>query len=357
MTSRRPPSQRDAGYVDQRQSRQLQSFVPGALTGRLASAGPVTKLPGPPDALFGFDGGSAAVASRASKVDIFTLPSDGAQDLTLTFVPIEDSWNLLHNRLGCVEAEHFTLTGRTVSLLSGTDALTGDTVRVQYDYLVEQSDPIAGGFYSTAMGLGPLAYWRLGDVSNGGTLTDSSGNAHHGTWNAVSSHTPTTGLLNDDSDQAALLTGTAGEGAVVSYGSWMNQTNLSWVCLVNTADFIARLVARESSNFVWSVQLAGGQPRFSANGLVIGDAPTPVNDGATHLLVLTYDGSTVRFYTDGTLDASFAVVLTTPTSSDITIGYGGGTGGGQMFAGVLDEAVVYARVLSAVEVSALWGSV
>lgn len=142
MTSRRPPSQRNPEYVNQRQSRQIQSFIPGALTGRLASAGPISKLPGPPDALFGFDGGNAAEASRASKVDLFTLAADGAQDLTLTYIPIDDSWNVTHNRHGFYEAEDFTISGKTLSLLDDASepVLTGDKVRVQYDYLIEQPD-------------------------------------------------------------------------------------------------------------------------------------------------------------------------------------------------------------------------
>jgi hypothetical protein len=144
MTSRKPPSQRNAEYYDQRRARQLQSMVPGTLEGRLADAQPFKQFSGPPDALFGFDGGANTQATRASKVDIFTLPAGGAQDLTLTYVPVVDSWNVIHNREGCVEGEHFTLDPptRTLSLLAVPDALTGDTVRVQYDYLEEQADPI-----------------------------------------------------------------------------------------------------------------------------------------------------------------------------------------------------------------------
>lgn len=144
MTSRRPPSQRNASSVQQRMARQLQSMVPGAENGRLASAGPVKQFSGPPDALFGFDGGVASAASRASKVDIFTLAADGAQDLTLTYVPVEDSWNVLHNTSGLYETEHFTISSNILSLAAGVDALvTGDKIRVQYDFLEEQSDPIA----------------------------------------------------------------------------------------------------------------------------------------------------------------------------------------------------------------------
>lgn len=189
MTSRRPPSQRNAEYIEQRQSRQLQSFVPGADRGRLASAQPIWKLLGPPDALFGFDGGAVAQATRASKVDIFTLPSDGAQDLTLTFVPVEDSWNLLHNRLGLVEGEHFTIDGLTVSLLTSIDPLTGDTIRVQYDYLVEQSDPIGDEAFTDPSSIPGLLLWLSADAitgySDNALMTtvweDQSGNGFDGT--------------------------------------------------------------------------------------------------------------------------------------------------------------------------------
>jgi hypothetical protein len=143
MTSRKPPSQRNAEFYDQRRARQLQSMVPGTLEGRLADAQPFKQFSGPPDALFGFDGGAVAQATRASQIDQFTLASAGAQDLTLTYVPVPMSWNVEHNTLGLLDTTNYTISSNVLSLISGVDSLEiGDTIQVQYDYLEEQADPI-----------------------------------------------------------------------------------------------------------------------------------------------------------------------------------------------------------------------
>lgn len=146
MTSRNPPSRRNPEFIDQRQSRQLQSMSPGALTGRLASAQPVNKLPGAPDALFGFDGGSggASAAVLSPYWDEFTLASNGAQDVTLSFVPVEMSEHVyLRGVEQGVSGTFWTRDSLTLSLTSAADARTGDTLTVKYLMREEQSDPIS----------------------------------------------------------------------------------------------------------------------------------------------------------------------------------------------------------------------
>jgi hypothetical protein len=211
------------------------------------------------------------------------------------------------------------------------------------------------------MALGPLAYWRLDDVGNGTTMTDVSGNAHHGTWNAVTSHTVTSGLLANEPDNALLMTGTGGEGAVVPSASWMNiTTNMSWVILFKTTDTAAHMIDRAQvvgGGQDWSLQI-GSQFYFLAGGsTVAASTATGLNDNTMHLAVVTYNGSSVKLYVDGALDKSVAYSAPLPTSAyDITVGYGGGLTSAAMFTGTLDEAILYASVLSATDVADLWAA-
>lgn len=341
----------------ERQATVNDAMVPGAFRGRLPGVAPVVGKKRLEARARGITAVTDVTSVSFDNEDIFDLASAGAQIKTLAFLPIERSVHVELNGVKARKGTDWTVSGQTLSLLTPLDCQVGDVLTVEYAYLTGVPTSVAAStFRDFVLSLNPLAYYRLGDVSNGGVLADSSGNSHTGTYGAVSSHTATAGLLTGDSDQAMLMTGAGGEGASVSYGSWMNHTSMSWIGLINTGDAQARLVARESTSYAWSVQLAGGQVRFGANGVVIVDGPTAVNNGVKHLFGVTYDGTTVRIYVDGGLDTSlvWAGPLPTPSGSDITIGYGGGTGAGQMFSGTLDEVAIFGTALSAAQMSQLW---
>ena len=331
----------------------------GGARQQVANAGPLpTKKSAVGEALAAL----AATAETGRKIDQFTLAADGAQDLTLTYLPVEDSWNVMIRRSPAFMGDDYTVSGQTLSIINGEmTPLTGDKVQIQYDYYVAVATAPTGEWPGLVASLGPLAWWRLGDVSNGGTMTDSSGHGHHGTWNAVTSHTATSSLVAGDSDDALNMTGAGGEGATVSYGSWMNQTQMSWVFLVDSTDTSARVIARESGlgglTYVWSVQM-GSNIIFLASGAVVATSTATVNDGSTHLIVITYDGATVDIYVDGDLNTSvaYSTALPTPTNTGITVGYGGGTTTSHMFSGEMDEQILFDRALNATEVTALWAA-
>lgn len=303
---------------------------------------------------------SAAIATYSeSMIDLFTLASDGAQDLTLTYLPKFDSWNVSISGVTLTDGVGYTVSGQTLSLLTAADARTGETVVIQYDYLTGQAQPSGEPFSGLIESLGPLVWYRVGDVSNGGTMTDSSGHAHHGVWNSVTSHGLTTSLVGD-SDQALLMTGAAGEGGRTTSASWMNLTSdLTWVVFFKSADNDGRLFAREQTSGGgqdWSLQLTTGRVHFCAGGSVVASSLTSgLDDNAAHLALYTYDGSNIRIYVDGVLDKlqSYSTPLGT-AAYDLTVGYGGGTSSNSMFTGVLDEVIMFDRVLTDTEVAAIW---
>lgn len=304
----------------------------------------------------------AEASERTSKVDQFVLAADGAQDLSLSFLPVEDSWNVMVRRLAAFDGDDFTISGQTLSLIDGDLApVTGDKVRIQYDYYTGVPTTMNTEWVDTVTGLGPLAWYRLDDVSNGGTMTDSSGHGHHGAWNGVTTHSLTTSLVPSDPDGALSMTGAGGEGAHVTSAAWMNLTsNLSWLIFFKTTDTAARLFAREQTSGGgqdWSLQV-GNNVFFCAGGSVVATSvDNTLSDDAMHMAVFTYDGSNVRIYIDGAIDKTQAYSTPLGTSAqDILIGYGGGIASGHMFAGTLDEAIIFDQVLSGADVTALWNA-
>jgi hypothetical protein len=303
----------------------------------------------------------AGVTDELHQIDLFTLASTGAQNLTLTYLPSDQSWNVSLNGITAKWGTDYTISGQTLSLLTPLDPRTSDILEIQYDYLTGLSALPDTAWVDTVTALGPLAWYRLDDVSNGGTLLDSSGHGHHGTWNGVTTHTFTTSLLPSDPNAALLMTGAPGEGASVPSASWMNlTTNMSWVIFFKSTDTSARLWAREQitgGGQDWSLQF-GGQLYFAAGGaVVLTSAASGLNDNNMHMAVFTYDGAHVKLYVDGTLDTSVAYSTALGTAAqDVVIGYGGGITTGHMFAGTLDEAVWFDLVLTSTDVTNLWNA-
>lgn len=293
--------------------------------------------------------------------DTLTLSATTAT-WTLTYTPITyPTAHSLHVKCGSaslIEGTDYTVSGQVVSILAGSGLASGDALVARYFY----SPGVDATWVDVVTAKGPLAWYRMNDVSNGGTMTDSSGNAHHGTWNAVTSHTRVTGLVTGDSDGALRMTGAGGEGATVPYGSWMNlASGVTWVILIdNTTDTSARLWAREQSTYVWSIQF-GGAVYFLASGALIATSnATTLNDNGKHMIVITYDLVNVRIYIDGVIDKTqpYTTALPTPTNpADIfTIGYGGGITSAHMYAGDGDEFIFDNEVYTPADVAALWAA-
>lgn len=82
-----------------------------------------------------------------------------------------------------------------------------------------------------------------------------------------------------------------------------------------------------------------------------GNVGTTIQDGEWHFLVGTWDGSTIRLYVDGNLDAEMDCAGTLLTNTDPM--FIGARGGSQRFVtGALDEIKVYNYALSEAEILA-----
>jgi hypothetical protein len=76
-----------------------------------------------------------------------------------------------------------------------------------------------------------------------------------------------------------------------------------------------------------------------------------INNGAWHMFTVTYDGTVVSLYVDGTLDVSSTLSLSTNSNH---VDFGSTTAGGNYLTGDLDEIGVWSKVLSTQEITDLW---
>lgn len=203
----------------------------------------------------------------------------------------------------------------------------------------------------------PLLYWHL-DETSGTTATDASPNSRPGTYNA----SPTLGAqgLVDDGG-AVTLNGTshyisrASESAL-NFAGTAAMSLECWVKFSTIDAGFRRLFSRENTTadgyFIY-MNLTDGL-RFerdvaAGGGNTIGNWHPNVGDW--HHVVATYDGTNMRFYIDGVLNAgptgSAGSMLTFTQEFDV----GRNSKGGDFTVGTVDEVAVYNTALSAARVA------
>lgn len=211
----------------------------------------------------------------------------------------------------------------------------------------------------------PLAYYRLGE-SSGTTLVDSSGNGRNGTFAGGVTHGA--GRLQlADTDTATDFNGTTGK-ATVSSPTWLNNAAITIECLYQP-DVISgqrQLVDRDEASgaggvrqWQWRITSAGKLEAilFTSAGTKTVTGGTTLTAGAKHHGAVVYDGTDIRLYLDGVLDAApvaAAGTLTSAGTQALTIGYSwfNGGAGSSFFDGIIDEVAIYSTALSAARIAA-----
>lgn len=112
----------------------IESMIPGTVGGRIANAGPIGGESS--SARASIQGGVATVAQAGSdsyfEEDPLTLTADGAQDVALTYEPVEFSEDVEISGLAQTRGVDWTRDGQTLSLLTAMDARAGEVLTVQY---------------------------------------------------------------------------------------------------------------------------------------------------------------------------------------------------------------------------------
>jgi hypothetical protein len=205
---------------------------------------------------------------------------------------------------------------------------------------------------------GPVAYWRLGERSGSRYAADASGNGRRGNYkNGV--RLGVTGAVAGDT--AAGFDGVDDKVTVNDHARLRLNGSFSvefWAQLTrsgNTWPAILSKGASSSANGYLIWYSADGALHFKRGNQ---EWTTPAGmlrtDRASHF-ALTYDGSTLRWYADGTLVSSGTARLATNSgTAALVLGQSDSTNNGGNT--VLDEVAVYDRALSAAQVKGHHGA-
>ena len=224
------------------------------------------------------------------------------------------------------------------------DAANNSTVSAPVNVTVNNSGPAAPP--------GLVAAYSF-EEGTGTSTADASGGSNTGTLNSGVSWSAA-----GKTGKALSFNGTSGFVTVADKAS-LDLTNAmtlsAWVNPTATGNWRTILLKEASNSLVYA--LYGSGDSSLPTGLVhIGNADQPVSGTAalalnawSHLAT-TYDGSMLRVYLNGTLIRSIAVTGSMVASTG-ALRIGGNSIWGEYFSGLIDEAHVYNRALSATEIT------
>ena len=246
----------------------------------------------------------------------------------------------------------YSISLDTTTLTDGPHTLTAEARDTSNNMATSFAVAIS---VDNSLSAGLMADWRFDDGS-GVTAADSSGNGNLGTLlNGPSWVTGITngGLSFDGVNDAVEVANdpALNPANALTLSAWVNTNNLSSTQM---------LVAKYKSGLIqYFIRIqSSGRLRFSLNA---GGAVTDLNSNAIitvnawHHIAGTYDGTQMRLYIDGVLDA-FASKSGSMTDNGSNFNIGRHENNVMFFAGLLDEVRIYNRALGDTEVLALYNA-
>lgn len=211
----------------------------------------------------------------------------------------------------------------------------------------------------TLLGGEELVWCPTYDTAGRGTttMTDLSGNGRNGTLNNFALSGTTSNWVSDTNNGGTHAIACDGVNDYVSGtvpGTWTRFSLCCWALTANTglSCIGARVNSSLTAGFWLRVQGTSGEvagfvdPSFSYPQLY---AESPLTWSA---IALTYDGSFLRLYVNGTQVRTRATTNTLTNSSDFAIGRLGAFNG-QYFSGRIDAVRLYSRAITAGEAALL----
>ncbi|MEI7719909.1 MAG: LamG-like jellyroll fold domain-containing protein [bacterium] len=226
---------------------------------------------------------------------------------------------------------------------------------------------------SPSLSSGLVSYWKLDEVSgnaadatstntllNNNSVIYVSGKFHNAaSFDGLSSQS----LSISDTSQSGL---NFASGAPFSFGFWMKAA-------LPTDGFDKAVFSKINTGGGYSLSLEnGGWPHARIGSLLLQNeispqsstysdhiygAPSTLNDNLWHHVVVTYDGSLVTMYVDGTKVVDRIVgAISGSSTEDFMLGFGVAKGAHDYFDGQLDEVGVWGRALSDSDVTDLYNS-
>lgn len=297
----------DLARVVRHQGSYLRSLDPGLLDGLYATPRPVPRVP---SQLVGDDGGDGGTEIAFENADRATASAAGRVTLHLTHEPIDGSlhiyWGPSYQR-----PSKYALDGQTVTFVNA-HIHVGDVLSAAYAYYPDD----ALDFVTEVRADSPIL-WATHGESGGTTLTDDSGLGHAGTYQgAVSLGHPALapGLPGTSVDFAG-----TGWGQVAA-AAWQSPAHFSaetWVQFASVGS-VQYLMGVDNAGALgldrsWAMSTTGvgGNSEahiicpFGATYLAVAPGlPSAFSPGLPFQVGMTFDGTTVRHFINGTEVAS-----------------------------------------------------
>lgn len=199
-----------------------------------------------------------------------------------------------------------------------------------------------------------VAYWKF-DEGSGTSAADATGNGNNGTL--VNSPTWGPGKINDGLSFASNQYVNIGNNPALNFNGTMPFTIAGWgkTTIAQNAEIFDGLTG--TNGFRLAIGAGSGSPNGSLTLYISGSwkhsLSTVFDNGSWHQFGVTYDGTTLSFYVDGSFDSSSTT--SGPTSVSMNRSIGNIAGLSYPFGGTLDEIGIWSRALSAGEISTLYG--
>lgn len=224
-------------------------------------------------------------------------------------------------------------------------------------------------YSATVLGLSPTLYARLSETS--GSFADSSGHGYTGTAGTVTRGVA--GLVAGDADKAVTISNATGSS--VDFGTAVSALmagTASWSVVVGVkpdgtgaSSIYRRILNCVNGGGDGGIDIALGKTgtgndnkpfvqRYASGSSPAVYASQAIAAGSTALVAVTYDGSTLRIYVNGTLGGSIAATGSSGTPGTFRLGNTVATAANG-FGGTLDELAFWSgTVLSATDLSTLY---
>jgi len=257
---------------------------------------------------------------------------------------------------------HFT--GLVDELAVWNVVLSPEQIASHFQHPGQRLGLVARTYRQVVLEAEPEGYWPLGET-DGTTVDDASGNGHTGTVRS-GAQLGQPGVPTIASSRAVALDGSSGhvnlgdvdacDGleaiTVEAWVRWKGAENHRGVAVFLRKEGVFAFgtgwigtngASQTVRNARFWVHSDARSWQHSANGI------TRIDDGRWHHVAGVYDGKFARIYVDGIEESSQEIgpVTLSATANPLCIG---SSGGGEFFPGLITEAMLHTRALSAKEI-------
>jgi hypothetical protein len=294
---------------------------------------------------------SGAATTPAIPASVSAIGGNAQVSLSWTPSPTASAYNI--KRALVSGGPYLTIAAPTLSAYVDSGLTNGTT----YYYVISATNSVGESLNSAQVNATPVrdlvAHWKF-DENTGNTTADASGNNNVGTL----VNTPTWTSPGKIGPAALSFSSTNLESVTAINSSSLNSPvkaiSLSaWIYAANWSGN-RRIIQKGNADNQYRLLAEFGFFKFHLTGVDSLTAPLPPIGVWVHIAA-TWDGSIMKLYTNGILQASLTAAGTIATTSDLLAVGKKNTSGvaGDYFDGKLDDVRIYNRALNAAEVASI----